>query len=837
MIQKSNARLLKVTLANLLFCLAICAWLFSSEWKVAAQGPPAAFLGPIYYGSNPITNIFDHELPYLSLGVPDPNQCTRHNDGTDCNPNPPDGYGYDEHDGIDYDLNYEIVLAAATGTVDEAGWSNPTDHTRGLGLRVEIEHDNDYVTEYGHLSVIQVKTGDPITVVDPDNRYGIIGISGETGNSFGSHLHFGLIEPGGARVNPYGWDGLPVEDPWEDDPDGAPSFNVWVDEPSISTGQYDDGDAVFDPGVNNARMIIDNGSADFVANASYPPCSWSAMSNSSAYNQNYRRILADMPGGCPATWSIRKDAFTPAGEYDVFAHIPNATAASLGAEYTIQHNGKTSTAVVVQAAYLGNNDEHDAWAYLGRYDFAMNNLMVEFVRLSWQTIISDSGRYVLADAIKLAPAGDVAPPPQEYIYVSFAQSGTAGNVAYQDEDILSYNTSTSEWRMLFDGSDVGLSSRNVDAADFRNGSIYLSLDGNFGLYKAADIIRFTPTSLGDNTSGTMSMALEGARDGLTLLGENVDAIAFSTQGRYLRSTIDQATVPGKTFEDEDVFTDSPYEFFLDGSQVGLSDPSEDVDGLWVDTNGDIYLSTEGNFSVSGSSGDGADIIKCRPGSGQPNTCTFDPGLFWNASAHGLGSNTALVDAIFLGSLDGDCSSFANGGFEAQFLCWETINPDPSKALWQLSTINKHTGQFSAEGYVADLGADWYDTYLLSSPIAINDNYAYRFRFWGKSVPDNPGGSFQVNASVQWCSGESCQSEGFASVYHYSPLDWTEFDSGFICPPSLDVDSARVEFHLLFDTLSIEEGGGTAGSIFIDDVTWQQTTPPPSPCPTLNQDED
>jgi hypothetical protein len=347
-------------MANFLFCLTMLVWLFAPDLKVSAQTqPPPPFLGPIYYGSNPITAVFDHWYPYLSLNIPDPNTCTQHNDGTDCNDNPPNGYGYDEHDGIDYGLRYEIVLAAAGGTIAEAEWADPTNHREGLGLYAKIQHSNDYETEYGHLSVLQVRAGDPI-VVDPDNRQGIIGISGNTGNvigsncdpdddpTCGSHLHFGLIEPGGARVNPYGWDGTAGGDPWEQDPLGAASHDVWVDYPSISTDQFDDGDAIVDPEVNNARMIIDDGSADF---STIGTC-WAPSGGLGSYNNSFRRAPSNGVLSCSAHWNIHADAFTPPGEYDLFAYIPDNSLIvdedappSLSAVYDIHHNGEVSTAV------------------------------------------------------------------------------------------------------------------------------------------------------------------------------------------------------------------------------------------------------------------------------------------------------------------------------------------------------------------------------------------------------------------------------------------------------------------------------------------------------------
>jgi hypothetical protein len=393
MIQKSNAQLWKITLTNFFVCFTVWVWLIPLKSEASAQGPPAAFLGPIYYETNGITAVFDHNLPLLSIGGDDQNACTEHNDGAGCINNPPDGFGYDHHDGIDYGLDYEPVLAAANGIIDDAGWADPTDHRDGLGLRVKIEHANGYTTEYGHLSVLQVQTGDEIEV-DADNRHGIIGISGNTGNvignncdpdddpTCGAHLHFGLIEPGGARVNPYGWDGLPVVDPWEQDIRGAASHDVWVEYPSITTAQFDDGDEIDDPGVNNARMIIDNNSTDFSTIGS---C-WATLNYYGSYNNSYRRAPSNGSQSCSAHWNIHADAFTPPGEYDVFAYMPDFSlddviaTTTLSAVYEIHHNNEVSTAIVVQAGYV-NNAEHDAWAYLGRYEFAMDDAIGEFIAL------------------------------------------------------------------------------------------------------------------------------------------------------------------------------------------------------------------------------------------------------------------------------------------------------------------------------------------------------------------------------------------------------------------------------------------------------------------------
>ncbi|MCB8992168.1 MAG: hypothetical protein H6664_07865 [Ardenticatenaceae bacterium] len=259
---------------------------------------------------------------------------------------------------------------------------------------------------------------------------------------------------------------------------------MWATPPSLISvaNQYPGTNVspVYEPPLNEARLIIDDSSADFVISG---PCTWQTISDdNSGYNHSYHRIKSDISGSCMATWRIQGDAFAPAGEYDIFAHIPNDVAASLGVEYTIQHNGQTNIAVIVQAAYLANNTAHDAWAYLGRYDFAMNNPLAEFVRLDSQTVIADPDTYVLADAIKLLPA-DPTPPPVEMIYVSFANDGMAGNVAYADEDILGYDTNSGQWFMFFDGSDKGFAANGVDAFLFSEGNIFFSLNEPYILTK------------------------------------------------------------------------------------------------------------------------------------------------------------------------------------------------------------------------------------------------------------------------------------------------------------------------------------------------------------------
>lgn len=82
------------------------------------------------------------------------------------------------------------ILAADSGTVITAGWSNV-----GYGYHVIIDHGNGYRTLYAHLSQYYVTPGQGVSQRDA------IGRMGSTGRSTGTHLHFEVIR-NGVYLNP-----------------------------------------------------------------------------------------------------------------------------------------------------------------------------------------------------------------------------------------------------------------------------------------------------------------------------------------------------------------------------------------------------------------------------------------------------------------------------------------------------------------------------------------------------------------------------------------------------------------------------------------------------------
>jgi len=89
------------------------------------------------------------------------------------------------HDGIDIAIPTGTpILAPKNGTVIASGFC------RGYGNFMRLSHDNYYITFYAHLSRPVAAIGETIT---QGQR---IAYSGNTGQSTGPHLHFGVFRNG-----------------------------------------------------------------------------------------------------------------------------------------------------------------------------------------------------------------------------------------------------------------------------------------------------------------------------------------------------------------------------------------------------------------------------------------------------------------------------------------------------------------------------------------------------------------------------------------------------------------------------------------------------------------
>ncbi|PIN79801.1 hypothetical protein COV16_02330 [Candidatus Woesearchaeota archaeon CG10_big_fil_rev_8_21_14_0_10_34_8] len=167
--------------------------------------------------------------------------------------------GGSSHSGIDYvptDSDDHYVVAAADGVVSSTHYYTDYDNfmddysslsacisadsTAAYGNRIMIEHDNGYITVYGHFEkgTIVVSPGDSVS------RGDVLGTMGNTGCSTGTHLHFEVRDSSSSKVDPYDIYDLPTEYPDMVSPEKTcGEDHLWTTCPPIVYGtSSDDGD-------------------------------------------------------------------------------------------------------------------------------------------------------------------------------------------------------------------------------------------------------------------------------------------------------------------------------------------------------------------------------------------------------------------------------------------------------------------------------------------------------------------------------------------------------------------------------------------------------------------
>ena len=206
--------------------------------------------------------------------------------------------------------------------------------------------------------------------------------------------------------------------------------------------------------------------------------------------------------------------------------------------------------------------------------------------------------WLLAAAMALiAAAARADDPPVGTLWVSLQNSGSVGGVIADRNDILQCKPlagePSCEWSLVFDGSDVGLQVGISSFDALESGQLLMVLNAEQQLPGLAepttqrDIVLFTPTHLGDTTTGVWSA-------------------------------------------------------FLDGDRF----PSRQWDGLTLDTDGSLLLSpprTGGGPPLFGVRDE--DVIRCRPSATDPSgvivNCTYE--VFLDASILNVGVGVNLQD--------------------------------------------------------------------------------------------------------------------------------------------------------------------------------------------------
>lgn len=146
----------------------------------ALATPEAPPMTAVAEPAGPVTRLIAFEAPVRNHAINSPfglrrlpGQAARNHEGVDIAA--PQGTG---------------VYVAAEGSVLRTGYD-----PAGYGRFVEIRHPNGMTTLYGHLSRLDVASGDRV------KTGARIGLVGSTGRSTGPHLHF-EVRRGERQINP-----------------------------------------------------------------------------------------------------------------------------------------------------------------------------------------------------------------------------------------------------------------------------------------------------------------------------------------------------------------------------------------------------------------------------------------------------------------------------------------------------------------------------------------------------------------------------------------------------------------------------------------------------------
>lgn len=309
-----------------------------------AQGNPKFQLP--FNGSRRLTANVDHNTPFVS---DDRILVYNGEEYDDCSSggNFTSPYCYDGHEGTDYSLYFELVLAAESGHVTFKGTGPGTS-----GRVIHIDHGNGYESRYLHLNSWLVNVGDEVVAGQP------IAISGDSGIPGVYHLHF-EVRHNGNIVDPFGWSGA------GNDPLPSGGICLWGD------GQCFD-------------ITIEDGSYRFYEYGS--TWNWSTFGNS--WTQHY---IPNTKNTVSSHARYRPD-LPHSGIYAVYAWIPSNYATTNNPNYVIVSGNSSYQGFTSQQAYS------DQWISLGSYYFWKGTS--GYVSLTSKTGETDGSTWVGFDSIR-----------------------------------------------------------------------------------------------------------------------------------------------------------------------------------------------------------------------------------------------------------------------------------------------------------------------------------------------------------------------------------------------------------------------------------------------------
>jgi hypothetical protein len=272
------------------------------------------------------------------------------------------------------------VAAAASGTAYVHTDSYFTEDNKCLsreswGRWVEIRHNDGRRTFYAHLkSFAPGINGTTVSVGQ------VIGIMGNAGCAYATHLHFEVHDSAGRAVNPGDPRSCALSTAlWQSCP--ATIYNATPPSPAVvviddTSGYF----ALYGPSQYWLTYPIGYGGRMF-ATWNNGPCSYGA---------------SVCPYGTDVNYAVWRPNIPSTRGYRVCAYIPSDHAYTTSARYKIGHAGGLSTVVINQQPLVG-------WVSLGVYTFTAGT--TGYVRLGDWTSEAFATRQIGFDAIKFVGDG------------------------------------------------------------------------------------------------------------------------------------------------------------------------------------------------------------------------------------------------------------------------------------------------------------------------------------------------------------------------------------------------------------------------------------------------
>lgn len=253
----------------------------------------------------------------------------------------------------------------------------------GWGNAVVVDHGDGVFSKCAHL----VNNSIPSAITEGKEicRGAVLGVVGNTGNSFGAHIHFQLQSSGNINGPSISFDRF-------QETAGIPAENDYV------TSQNEEGAACGSvPPEQECTVVIETAEVIIEENSACAKLTAGALTDEQGHNGHAYSLVQEHAGNNyikGLNWMLN---FAAASSYKLSLYIPAGVAnRSPSVEYKIQFGGQTKKVSVNQSAAA------DSWVDLGTFAFAAGGDQWVRVGDNYQDS-SAQGKRVAIDALRVTP--------------------------------------------------------------------------------------------------------------------------------------------------------------------------------------------------------------------------------------------------------------------------------------------------------------------------------------------------------------------------------------------------------------------------------------------------